>query len=129
MRRIVWRAGVSVTRSIYVVSRSVHGRPQGARFANEQRLRLFSEGSLWARQHLHIRDGDIPTRFTPNCAKGVGTGWAVDDACIAVSEGLADAGLSFTGDGGSDTFVGGKDQAGVADARLAVDAEAASADK
>lgn len=75
---------------------------------------------------MRSRDIDFLTRFTPNCAKGVGT---VDDACIAVSEGLTDSGLSFTGDEGSDAFAGGKDQAGVVDARLAVDAEAASADK
>lgn len=56
----------------------------------------------------------------------------MDAAWTAISEGilngLAVSGLSFNGDEGSDVFVGGKDQAGVADARLAFDAEAASAD-
>lgn len=45
-RRKECRGGENATRSVYVVSRRARGRPQVARFASEQKLRLFSEEPL-----------------------------------------------------------------------------------
>lgn len=60
MRREAHRGDVNVIRSASVVSHRTPGRPLVARFASEQKLRLFSKYPL---QHVSICIVEVETSY------------------------------------------------------------------